>query len=75
MTCFAPKVKTDAHGRFTLPELVVGQEYDISLERDNVVAHRRAIGAADTETAKVERAYGYSQRLTAGLHGDRSSRP
>ena len=31
MTCFAPKVVTDAKGRFTLPALVVGQEYDISL--------------------------------------------
>jgi RNA polymerase sigma factor (sigma-70 family) len=33
---FAPKVKTDAEGRFTLPALVVGQEYQISLMRDNV---------------------------------------
>jgi RNA polymerase sigma factor (sigma-70 family) len=30
---FAPKVKTDAEGRFTLPALVVGQEYNIALER------------------------------------------
>ena len=36
MTCFAPKVVTDANGRFTLPDLVVGQEYVISLQKDNV---------------------------------------
>ena len=29
-TCFAPKVVTDSAGRFTLPSLVVGQEYEIS---------------------------------------------
>ena len=36
MSCFAPKVTTDANGRFTLPALVVGQAYEISLEKDNV---------------------------------------
>jgi thiol-disulfide isomerase/thioredoxin len=36
MTCFAPKVTTDAKGRFTLPALVVGQEYGISLLTNNV---------------------------------------
>ena len=34
MTCFAPKVVTDANGRFTLPALVVGQEYEISVQRE-----------------------------------------
>jgi RNA polymerase sigma factor (sigma-70 family) len=36
MTCFAPKVVTDGQGRFTLPSLVIGQEYGISLQKDNV---------------------------------------
>ncbi|WP_435009078.1 sigma-70 family RNA polymerase sigma factor [Tundrisphaera lichenicola] len=36
MTCFAPKVVTDAEGRFILPSLVVGQEYNISVQRDNM---------------------------------------
>ena len=31
MFCFAPKVVTNPEGRFTLPALVVGQEYEISL--------------------------------------------
>ncbi len=30
---FAPEVKTDANGQFTLPALVVGQPYEISVER------------------------------------------
>ena len=48
MTCFAPKVVTDASGRFTLPALVVGQEYEISVQRDNVY---HAAGAVRPETA------------------------
>jgi RNA polymerase sigma factor (sigma-70 family) len=36
MTCFAPRVVADAQGRFTLPSLVVGQQYEISLQKDNV---------------------------------------
>ena len=52
MTCFTPKVVTDADGRFTLPDLVVGQEYEISLQRDNVY---EAAGAIRPETAsKIE---------------------
>jgi hypothetical protein len=35
MNCFAPRVKTDAQGRFTLPSLVVGQKYNISVLRGN----------------------------------------
>ncbi len=34
-TCFAPPVGTDSAGRFTLPSLVVGQEYEIGIQRDN----------------------------------------
>ena len=33
MTCFGPKVVTDSAGRFTLPSLVVGQEYEIAIQR------------------------------------------
>ena len=35
MVCFAPKVVTDSEGRFTLPSLVVGQEYGIAVQREN----------------------------------------
>jgi thiol-disulfide isomerase/thioredoxin len=35
MTCFAPKVVTDGDGKFTLPSLVVGQEYGIAVQREN----------------------------------------
>ena len=35
MTCFAPKVVTDGEGKFTLPSLVVGQEYGIAVRREN----------------------------------------
>ena len=50
MTCFAPKVVTRADGRFTLPALVVGQEYEISLQRENVY---HAAGAVRPETASA----------------------
>jgi len=33
MNCFVPKVVTDAKGRFNLPELVVGEEYNVSIEK------------------------------------------
>jgi thiol-disulfide isomerase/thioredoxin len=35
MVCFAPKVVTDSDGKFTLPSLVVGQEYGIAVQRGN----------------------------------------
>ena len=35
MICFAPKVVTDGEGKFTLPSLVVGQEYGIAVQREN----------------------------------------
>ncbi len=47
-TCFAPKVVTDSEGRFTLPALVVGQEYEISIRRDNTFP---AAGAVRPEKA------------------------
>ena len=46
MICFAPKVVTDAQGHFTLPSLVVGQEYGIALLKDNVY---HAAGAIQPE--------------------------
>jgi RNA polymerase sigma factor (sigma-70 family) len=33
--CFAPKVETDKAGKFSLASLVVGQEYKISVQREN----------------------------------------
>jgi RNA polymerase sigma factor (sigma-70 family) len=48
MTCFGPKVVTAANGRFTLTTLVVGQEYEISVQRDNVY---HAAGAVRPENA------------------------
>jgi thiol-disulfide isomerase/thioredoxin len=35
MFCFVPKVMTDAKGRFTLPEMIVGEDYSVSIQRDN----------------------------------------
>jgi hypothetical protein len=39
----APKVVTDGDGRFTLPELVVGQEYKILLHKDDFFYHAGAV--------------------------------
>ena len=36
MLCFAPKVVTDATGRFILRDLVVGQDYEISLFKNKI---------------------------------------
>jgi RNA polymerase sigma factor (sigma-70 family) len=44
--CFAPRVVTDSEGRFTLPSLVVGQEYEIALLRDGTY---HAAGAVKPE--------------------------
>ena len=46
--CFAPKVVTDGEGRFTLPSLVVGQEYGIAVQRGNTYP---AAGAVRPEKA------------------------
>ena len=58
MSCFAPMVKTDSKGRFTLPSLVVGQEYDISLLKDNTYEAAGAVrpekpGAIDLGTLRA----------------------
>ncbi len=55
---FVPKVKTDAQGRFTLPSLVVGQEYPISVMRDRSipragVARPEKPGPLDLGTIRV----------------------
>ena len=55
---FAPKIVTDAEGRFTLPSLVVGQEYNIGVRRDNMfpaagVAHPTAPGLLDLGKLQV----------------------
>ena len=57
-TCFAPKVVTDAAGKFTLPSLVVGQEYDISVRRENVyhatgMVRPKAPGPIDLGTLQI----------------------
>jgi RNA polymerase sigma factor (sigma-70 family) len=43
MTCFGSKVVTDSEGRFTLPALVVGQEYEIGIQRDNTFPEAGAV--------------------------------
>ena len=48
-TCFAPQVVTDSTGRFTLPSLVVGQEYEIGIQRENAFP---AAGAVRPEKAE-----------------------
>jgi hypothetical protein len=47
---FVSNVVTNAHGRFTLPALVVGQEYEICLRSDNV---QHAAGAVRPEAASL----------------------
>ena len=58
--CFAPKVVTDASGKFTLPSLVVGQPYVISVHREEKgyyleagVARPKAPGPVDLGTLRV----------------------
>ena len=42
-SCFAPKVVTDSAGRFLLPSLVVGQEYQIGIQQDNAFPQAGAV--------------------------------
>jgi thiol-disulfide isomerase/thioredoxin len=49
MICFASKVMTDAKGRFVLPDMVVGQDYEISLFK-NEIYHAAGIARADKPT-------------------------
>ncbi|MFO0889053.1 MAG: sigma-70 family RNA polymerase sigma factor [Isosphaeraceae bacterium] len=55
---FVPKVVTDESGRFTLPSLVVGQEYRIAVMRENMFAMAGVVrpqkpGAMDLGTLQV----------------------
>ncbi len=55
---FAPKVVTDESGRFTLPSLVVGQDYHIAVMRENQfamagMARPRKPGPMDLGTLQV----------------------
>ena len=50
MTCFGRKVVTDSQGRFTLPALVVGEEYDVSIQRDNRFPAAGAVRPDKAET-------------------------
>jgi hypothetical protein len=54
----APKVKTDRDGRFTLPELVVGQEHKILFRKgefyfDAGAIRPRKAGAIDLGTLRA----------------------
>ncbi len=76
MTCFAPRVVTDPKGRFTLPALVVGQEYGIALLRENVY---HAAGAVRPEKAGsidlgTLRAGAYRSKSPANAEDDSSFR-
>ena len=68
MTCFAPKVVTDGAGKFTLPSLVVGQRYEIAVQRENrypaagIVRPEKA-GTIDLGTLQVG---AYHEKLVAG---------
>ncbi len=58
MVCFAPKVATDENGKFTLPSLVVGQEYEIAVQRDNMFPAAGAVrpekpGPIDLGTLRI----------------------
>jgi RNA polymerase sigma factor (sigma-70 family) len=55
---FVPKVKTDANGRFHLPDLVVGEDYPVSLERNNrylmaCLVHPESPGPIDLGTVQA----------------------
>ena len=52
MECFAPEVTTDRDGKFTLPSLVVGQEYNIAVPRGNTFP---AAGVVRPEKARSDR--------------------
>lgn len=53
MTCFAPKVITDSEGRFTLPSLVVGQEYSISLMKENLYQWAGSVRPTSADTIEL----------------------
>ncbi len=53
MTCFGPKVVTDAAGRFKLPSLVVGQEYEIGIQRDNQFPEAGAVRPEKAELIEL----------------------
>ena len=58
MSLFGPKAMTDSAGRFTLPSLVVGQDYEISIQRGKFFHGAGAVrpekaGAIDLGRLKV----------------------
>ena len=70
MHVFAPKVVSDDQGRFTLPALVVGQKYEISVKRDDVyrmagVAEPQQPGPMDLGTLQVGAYEGDEQKAAA----------
>ncbi len=63
--CFAPQVTTDGQGKFTLPSLVVGQEYNIAVPRGNMYPAAGAVrpekpGPIDLGTLRVGAYHGKS---------------
>ncbi len=76
MMCFAPKVVTDSEGRFHLPSLVVGQEYEITLLRKNAYLAAAAVrpekaGSIDLGTI---RAGAYQQKALVRAEDESSFR-
>ena len=74
---FATKVKTDALGRFTLPSLVIGQEYDISLKRDGAYYAAGVVRPAKAEAIDLGplRAGSYRPPAPADAEEESSFRP
>jgi thiol-disulfide isomerase/thioredoxin len=52
MQCFAPKVTTDREGRFTLPSLIVGQEYEIGIRKE--ISYPQAGAVRPEKTGQID---------------------
>ena len=77
---FAPKVVTDESGRFTLPSLVVGQDYHIAVRRENRfamagMARPRKPGPMDLGTLQVARTSPARRRWPRRSRRSRRSAP
>ena len=77
---FAPKVVTDESGRFTLPSLVVGQDYHIAVMRENQfamagMARPRKPGPMDLGTLQVARTSPARRKWPRRSRRSRRTRP
>ncbi len=77
---FGPKVVTDEAGRFTLPSLVVGQEYHIDVMRQNRyvmagMARPRKPGPMDLGTLQVARTSPARRKWPGWSHRSRRTPP